>query len=528
MMEDNMEMSKTLLQHFQNHPYRQQIGIVLLLTIAFLVRCAFFSGGICSVDATAYARHAYEIASGQYNLDAIQTFYGFRYFVLLPTALSFILFGINDIAVSIFPYIFSILNILVVFFIADKAFNRPIAWLSAILLIFYPMNIMITNVLGPDSFIPLLSSLAIFCHIKADETGSSRFQRKIWLILCGIFIALAYTSRVTSIFIFASLALFQIFHKKYSFLVWMILGLSIPLVSESLFFYTQTGDPFFEISRITGASVANTIRDDCDLSLTFYPKAMLGFDLTGLAYFGLTWWIVAAGLILAWMKKDARMQFMAICLIIPFLGFEFGFQSIKEGILIVKNYNYLSLIECPAMIICAYFLYHLFHALRYDMKTKVSIFLTIILILISMNSYGMYRLYLNIRNDVIPYTVVADYFKKQPGGIIYTHHFLWPAFLAYFLKYDTSYIFRDLNKATESDLNDLSNVYVILNQRYLQADIIGRAHSRESFLKNYIKSPPHRWIKALSFSGKPSYNSVTLFYIPEEIKQSKPYRVSSP
>ena len=86
-----------------------------LLLVAFVVRCVFFSGGIRGSDAFAYAQHAYDIASGHYDLHSIYGFYGFRYFVLLPTAFSFMIFGVNDLSASIFPYIFSLLNIIVVF-----------------------------------------------------------------------------------------------------------------------------------------------------------------------------------------------------------------------------------------------------------------------------------------------------------------------------------------------------------------------------------------------------------------------------
>lgn len=505
------------LKYLQNHQYSRDICIGILLITAFLVRCIFFSGGICGGDAFAYARHAYDILSGQYDLNQIYGFYGFRYFVLLPTALSFICFGVNDIAASVFPFVFSLLNVFVVFSIAEKIFNRTIATISAILLIFYPLDIIQANVLSPDSFIPLLSSLAILFYIMAEEKSSFTSQRNLFLILSGMLIAFAYMSRVTSIFIFLALAIFQIYHKKYKYLFWPTVGLFIPLAAETFYFYISTGDPFFEFHRITDPSIAYTVKNDYDLSLLYYPKIMFGLDLTGLAYFGLTWWLVVGGLILAWLKKDIKILFIAVCLIIPFFGFEFGFQSLEEGILIGKNYPYLSLMTGPAMIIGAYFLYHLQDFLRIEIKIKSFILLFTILILISMNLYGTYRLYANIRNDVTPYKIVADYLKKRPNSIVYTHHFRWPLSLGYFLKYDPSYKFMDLNNTDEADIKELSDAYVILNKRYIEADVIGRPISQDSFIARYAKSPPQGWKKCLSYSGKPSYNSVDIYYIQKRI-----------
>jgi len=505
------------LKYLQNHPYSREICIGLMLIVAFLVRCIFFSGGISGGDAFAYAQHAYAIASGQYNLNAIHMFYGFRYFVLLPTALSFICFGVNDIAASIFPFVFSLLNVFVVFVIAEKIFHRTIAIISAMLLIIYPIDIIQANVLSPDSFIPFLSSLAILFYMMAEEKSSFTSQRILFLVLSGMLIAFAYMSRVTSIFLFPALAIFQIYHKKYKYLFWTTVGLFIPLAVEAFYFYIYTGDPFFEFHRITDPSIAYTVKNDYDLSLLYYPKIMFGLDLTGLAFFGLTWWLVVGGLILAWLKKDIKILFIAVCLIIPFFGFEFGFQSLKEGILIGKNYPYLSLMTGPAMIIAAYFLYHLQDLLRIEIKRKSFILIFTIFILMSMNLYGTYRLYANIRNDVTPYKIVADYLKKRPKSIVYTHHFRWPLSLGYFLKYDPSYKFMDLNNTSEADMKELSDAYVILNKRYIEADVIGRPISQDSFIARYAKSPPQGWKKSLSYSGKPSYNSVDIYYVQKRI-----------
>jgi len=501
------------LQNILNNNRTQQIFIGLLLITAFLVRCIFFSGGVRGSDAFAYAQIAYDIASGQYDLYTTNMICGFRYSVLLPTALSFACLGVNDIAATIFPFTFSLLNVLVVFQIGKKLFHRDIAIISAFLLIFYPLDICTANILSPDSFIPFFSSLAILFYIMAEEKSALTSRRKLYLILSGILIAFSYMSRVSSIFLFISLAIFQIYHKKYTSFVWTTVGLFIPLAMEALYFYVSTGDPFFEFHRITDLSIAYTIKYDNAVGLLFYPKIMFGFDLTGMAFFGLTWWFVVCGLILSLLKKDSKMLFIAVCLIIPFIGFEFGFQSLREGILIVKGYPYLSLLTGPAMVIGAYFLYHLKQTLLVEYKTKFLIVFFTVLIIGSMNLYGTYRLYVNGKNDAAPYIAVADYLKKIPGGIIYTHHGRWPLFLGYFLRYDPSYKFRDLNNLNKIDINKISDAYAVLNKRYIEADFIGRPIPQDTFVARYAKSPPHNWIKVLSFAGKPSYNSVDIYYI---------------
>jgi len=505
-------MNRSHQQYFQiNREW--QILLVLLLA-AFVVRCIFFSGGIRGSDAFAYAQHAYDIASGHYDLNSINMFYGFRYFVLLPTAFSFIIFGVNDLSSSIFPYIFSLLNIVVVFQLGKIIFSREIGIIASGLLIIYPLDIGSANCVSPDSFIPFLSSLAILCYILTEENASSSYWKILLLLLSGILISFAYMSRVTSVFLFFALAIYQLYHKKYITFLWTAIGLSIPLMAEAFYFYLYTGDPFFEIHRITSLAIANMVKNDYDIGLLFYSKNMLGFELSSLAIFGFTWWFVAGGLVVLWLQRERAALLTVLCLVIPFFGFEFGFQSLKEGILISKNPNYLSLITGSAMIISAYFFYHMFIFIRTKFKAKsVAIFTISILMLISMHLYGTYRLFINSGNDAAPYIAVAEHLIKKPGSTVYIHHFRWPLFLKYFLRYDSSYTFRDLDKISEEELNNLSNVYVVFNRRYLEADVRGRPVSQKTVYAKYEKNPPPNWKKVVSFSGVPPYNSVVLYYI---------------
>lgn len=131
----------------------------------------------------------------------------------------------------------------------------------------------------------------------------------------------------------------------------------------------------------------------------------------------------------------------------------------------------------------------------------------------SMHLYGAYRLYANRGNDAAPYIAVAEYLLTKPGSTVYVHHFRWPLFLKYFLRYDSSYTFRDLNKIKEEELENLSNVYVVFNRRYLEADLMGRPISQKSFYAQYEKQPPPHWKKVISFSGVPPYNSVVLYFV---------------
>ncbi len=493
---------------------KKRYAIGSVITAAFFIRILFFTGGVRGSDAYAYALHAFQIASGQYDINAIGSFYGFRFALLLPTALSYFLFGVNDYSSVLFPYIFSLMNMLMVYFLAREIFDRETAFIAAILLAIYPLDIATTNVLSPDSFIPLFCSLAILFYVKAQKILNRSEWAGGYLFLSGIFIAFAYLSRITSIFIFAALVLHHIFRKqKMSGLIWVTLGLAIPLIGEALYYTVYTGDPFFRFHRIAiHESLVKGPDPDAIVSLWFYPKVMFGFDLTGWAFYGLLWWMVLAGLTMAFKQRDDRILLPAFFLVIPFLGFEFGTQSLKEMIPIMKNYNYLSLITGPAVLIAAYGIKKISYLLSHDRERRKAMLFVFIVFITSMNMYGTYRLALNAKDDAGPYETVAHELKGETKRTIYVHHGRWPLFLKYFLRYDPNLDFKMLNEMNKEQIEKISGAYIVLHKRYLAADTAGRPFRQLPVYADYWNNHPKTWKRILSYSGNPAYNSVVLFY----------------
>lgn len=488
--------------------------IIFLVLCAIIIRLFIFNGGIRGSDAFAYAQYAHDIATCEYEVSQIKNFYGFRYILLIPTALSYYLFGVNDISSSLFPLLCSLLNIVVIFVITERVFNIKTALLAGILLVFYPLDITFATLLGPDSVIPLLSSLAVLCYLIADEGDASK--QDYLFLLAGLFVGLSMSARLTSIFLYGVLFIDQVTRRRRAGPVcWILLGLMIPVAAEALYYYSATGDALYRIHQIAHNEALVIDADPiANISLLFYPKGMFGFDFTGLACYGFIWWMVVAGLVWAGLKRDRRVLFLAIWLFLPFLGFEFGTQGLKEMIPIMKNYNYLSLITGPAIIIAAYFLINFGEFLSSKVNLQhVLIFAMLVIVIAGTNSYGAYRLSLNLKDDAAPYIVVADYLKKHQARIVYIHHFRWPLFLNYFLHYPENLDFCDLNKLNQAEMKRLSGAYIVLHKRYLEADTGGRRFRELPWYARYVDSHPPGWEKPLSFRGRPEYNNITIYYV---------------
>jgi 4-amino-4-deoxy-L-arabinose transferase-like glycosyltransferase len=498
-----------------DHKKSAWIAITLVIFCGLAVRAFLFNGGIRGSDAFAYAQYAHDIATSGYDISQIKNFYGFRYILLIPTALSYYLFGVNDISSSLFSLLCSLLNIVVIFVIAKRIFNLQTALLAAILLVFYPLDIASATLLGPDSAIPLLSSLAVLCYLMVDDEVDGS-KRVYFFLFAGLFIGLSMSARLTSVFLYGVLCIDQVIRRRRAVpVLWILLGLMIPIAAEALYYYSLTDDALYRIHQIAHlAGLVKGLDPDAIVSLWFYPKVMFGFDLKGLACYGFTWWMVAAGFVWASSKRDGRVLFLAIWLLLPFLGFEFGTQSLNEMIPIMKNYNYLSLITGPAVIMAAYFLVNFGEFLSSKVNLQhVSILAMLVIVIAGTNGYGAYRLSLNLKDDAAPYIVVADYLKIHQAKIVYTHHSRWPLFLNYFLRYPDNLDFRDLNKLTQTEMKRLSGAYIILHKRYLEADTAGRQYRGLPWYARYVDSSPSGWEGVLSVRGRPEYNNVTMYYV---------------
>jgi len=487
------------------------IGSVLLL--AFLVRAMLFNGGIRGSDAYAYAMHAYEIANGTYQLGHVGFHYGLRYAVLLPTALSYALFGVNDIASAFFPMVSSMLNIVLVFLIGERLFDHKTAFLASLLLAIYPLDIMYASLLSPDSLLPLFSSATILCYLMAMGKKTLR-QNGPYYFLAGICVYLAFSARASGLVLFAVLLIHHLLRNMQKktpldigFLGIVLSGVALSFIGEGLYYFSSTGDFLFRLHIVRSVAEELMPVDKSSLIalLLFYPLGMFGFTLQGLATYGFTWWLAFAGMLRALIKKDKAVLLLAVWLFTPLLGH----IIITLIVPVVHTYGYLSIISPPAALLGAYFIGEAYKAFQ----KKHAIVILFVLTIASLNIYGAYRIGENIKDDAAPYIAVADYFKESPCQDIYVHHSRWPLFLNYFFGYNQCARFHDLKDYSKDDLEGLSDGYVILNPRYLDADINGQPLTHRPIVANYLNSPPALWEKVLSYMGRPAYNSVTIYEI---------------
>jgi hypothetical protein len=509
----------------------------LLLVCALLVRSILFFGGVRGSDAYAYAYEAYNIATGQYDVQADSAYYGFRYTVLLPTAFAYALFGVSDWSSALFPLLASLGTLLLVVRLGTIFFDQRTGLLAGGLYVFCPLDLPSATLLGPSSFIPLLSGSALLaCWVASDPQTQSPRQGWCYLV-SGLCIGLAAQARETNLSLLGSVAALLLVRRAWSWkIAFIAVGTMTPLISEMTYYWSKTGDPLYrmtiiqQLNDLYAADVAmgsQTYFVGGPTSWAYYPLAMLGWDLGGFAWFGFFVYLALGAVGLAW--YNAKMQSIVPLLLWmapPLLYMEFGSVSLLRYVPLPKGYHYMSAISVPLVLLGAYGLHLLFNLSRMHRgplslsKASRSQPVGVAMIVAGLavtSCYGSYRVLENIRNDARPFEQVASAIRAHPDRQIYVSHFRWILFLNYFLGYQTgtNYYARKPNFSEGrlhylshlKSLDEIPSAYIVLHDRYLYYDTVGLPIDRKTVVSDELFASLGSLRIVAEEQGQPAYNT---------------------
>jgi len=154
--------------------------LVIIIFLGIIVRIYFNVGHVFSDDAY-YSYLSYTILDGNFAVDYLgYPVFPLRFVFLALNALSMMVFGANEFSTMVFPYLFSIGNIILTFKIA-KLFTEDdtIAYLSTFLITFFPTDIVFASLNFPDLINVFFINLGIYFLLK------SYFRKKIFLSYIG-------------------------------------------------------------------------------------------------------------------------------------------------------------------------------------------------------------------------------------------------------------------------------------------------------------------------------------------------------
>ncbi len=496
---------------------------VLLVLAAAGVRAWLFFGGVRGADAYAYAHHAYNITAGQYQVAADAMSYGFRYTVLLPTALAYALLGVGDWQSALFPLLASLAAVWMVVRLGALWLDARAGLAAGLLYAVYPLDLPWATLLGPDSFLPALSAGALLAFWLAGDDGRPPPSRRALYLLSGMCVGLAAQARETGLLLLPVLAVLAWPRPaRGRIMLTTVAGSVAPLLVELAYDWAAVGNPIHRLSilgKLNDLYVGGSAEGPT--SLAYYPTAMLGLDLEGLAWYGLfPVAAIAAAALAAWTRELRRLTPILVWIVLPLLYLEFGSLSVSHYAPVSKNYSFLTIVSVPMVLLCAYGLVRAWD-LGTDPERRIvwrGAAAATFTVLVLTSPYGSSRLLENFRDDARPFEVVAAAVQKRPEQPVYLPHDRWALFLNYHLRYETGFNyyaqrpgagrlrdFRELERASPS-----LHAYVVVHDRYLFSDTAGRPVQRPD-LPDFVLHPPASWRVVVQEQAEPAYNSFALY-----------------
>ena len=225
------------------------LGLVLVLHSFFY----FWShSGLEGTDDLFYAKLASDMSRGTFELTP--SIFENRLGVIMPTSLSYHVFGVNKYSTTLWPLICSIVTIVVVFIVANKLSGQNAAILSAFLLATNLAQIKFSSSLYPEITLSLFMIVAISALFFARNSEST--ARQLWLAtLCAFAFLAAALTKLTVVWVLPFLIFLMIydFRRLRNLKLWFYLCFMAVVVGLIYFvgYYIITGDLFY---RFTGIS----------------------------------------------------------------------------------------------------------------------------------------------------------------------------------------------------------------------------------------------------------------------------------
>jgi Dolichyl-phosphate-mannose-protein mannosyltransferase len=231
---------------FKNHPV---IILSLITLLAATIRLYFFTGLTFSDDGY-YDQLGYMFLKGE----NIRNFIGYPIFILRKldtvfTAISYYIFGTNEVASVLPELLFSIANIIVIYFIAlELSLNKFIALLSAFLLSFFPVDIFFATLHFTDLPASFFINSGVYLLLKSYRTGSI-----LHVVSSGVLFLVSFFIKESAIFILSLILIiwiyFIVFRKINLVQIPVTLLIFIAgIIAESVYYGLTQGDYFFRFT----------------------------------------------------------------------------------------------------------------------------------------------------------------------------------------------------------------------------------------------------------------------------------------
>lgn len=229
----------------------QKYYLIYILIAAVITRIYFSFGHVFSDDAyfdyLAYTFYKFEFAKDYIGYPHTPL----RINLIALTAFAFSVFGTNEFATMVFPFLFSMGNILLAyFFVKEISNNQNMALLSALIMALFPTDIAFATINFADSPAAFFINLGLYYLYKAYKNDSLKFS-----IISGICFFLSIQFKINILFIGLLLVIVWMYlairSKSITYYIPIALGIAgLNLIAEGLIYLILNGDFFYRFNQI--------------------------------------------------------------------------------------------------------------------------------------------------------------------------------------------------------------------------------------------------------------------------------------
>lgn len=461
--------------------------LLLILIFALVLRLKFFVG-LNFADDPGYSFDAYRITQGEIGVPGYLP--GLRSGMIYPIAFFFKFFGVSNASATMYPLLCSLGSIVLIYLIGKFMFDEKTGLIAALLLSFYPLNVINATWIMPDVPIAFFISMGAFLFLLGDSVGELVIKLRVNIkrgrrvrqnfhlrargalfFFSGISVGIAYLTRASGLIILLFIVPYMLYRtlrtrkieKSY---VLFFAGMLMIFLLESTFYMLKSGEPenfFIRYNVVTGFYHKGTAGINSDLK--YFPNVMFNLGSGGnfrwdnryFVQYGLFYYFIVLALIYVLMKWERRAFPLVFWLLALFIYSEFGSMSLKEFVPIHKLHRHLTVLTIPALTILAYLLSVNLGGDRHILR-RVSSFL-IVIFLLSTSVFYIHHEHMYLKTISHDTREIYEFLKNQPEKPIYVDPGIG-GHLNFYFKFQRNHLLRCF--PCEKNCDKIRDSYVIL------------------------------------------------------------------
>ncbi len=530
MLPTGMRQTEKIISSMSFMRMKPRHWVLLIVFSTIMVRLAVYQGYTGS-DAANYVEEAHNILTSGYSVaerlavipfeelspSPLFNYQNLRLGFILPNALSMGIFGINEFALSIFPFLCSIILIVSVYTLGREIYSPQAGVVAALFAAFVPQDINLTSTILPH--IPTSAFMALSACLFVMALKAQGIKKPVFLmVLSGFAACYAYTIWEFGLFILPVLALFLLivfrwWRALFSRQFWVlglafIAGFSLIFGAETLYFHYLSGEWLLRprlISRMGKMILDVHPIDAGNIDFLRYPVAIVKSY-----YFGMFFYFAFAGAVV-WiclrfcsgsdLAKQKIQALPVVWLFFLFLYLQWGSSSFGEYTPTFKLVTYLTVLTAPGALLSAHLIQQLYKWCSIQKAPLLQYFsLPITAALVA--AYAFTSIGCAVVNhigngpfqrDQTKHFAMSALLKQYPPKTIYTDG--WTARLLNFaFVYEREIAVFDkldpYDRRLMAGLKEIKEGYVLINKGYI--DYATRAYNNKSY-PLFVYQIPSAW-----------------------------------